>query len=149
MDNQIGNHAQYPPGHPAHRPDGRFQAYTDPSDRFWAMYLTDAEKYDVAMTESMKGDTDGMLIFTGLFAATVAAFIIEFYKTLNPDSGNDTVTLLSGLSQQVSSVSNGTQAPAASLNPFHTPKYAVRINSLWFISLFLSLVVALLSTLVQ
>ncbi|KAI0310699.1 hypothetical protein OF83DRAFT_1040930, partial [Amylostereum chailletii] len=119
------------------------------SDRFWAMYLADTEKHDLAMTESMKGDTDGMLIFTGLFAATVAAFIIEFYKKLNPDAGDDTVALLSGLSQQVASVSNGTQGLVTPLSPFHTPVYAVRINSLWFISLFLSLVVALLSTLVQ
>ncbi|KAI0310704.1 hypothetical protein OF83DRAFT_1043228, partial [Amylostereum chailletii] len=119
------------------------------SDKFWAMYLADAERNDVAMTESMKGDTDGMLIFMGLFAATVAAFIIEFYKKLNPDSGDDTVTLLSGISQQVLSISNGTQALAAPPSPFHAPVYAVRINSLWFISLFLSLAVALSSTLVQ
>ncbi|KAI0314832.1 hypothetical protein OF83DRAFT_1046347, partial [Amylostereum chailletii] len=115
----------------------------------WAMYLADADRNDTAMTGNMKGDTDGMLIFTGLFATTVAAFIIEFYKKLNPDSGDDTVTLLSGISRQVASFSDGPQASPAVLGLFHAPTSAVRINALWFISLFLSLSVALASTLVQ
>ncbi|KAI0314835.1 hypothetical protein OF83DRAFT_1063136, partial [Amylostereum chailletii] len=125
------------------------RVYNDPADRFWALYLADADKRDTEMTENMKGDTDGILIFTGLFAATVSAFIIEFYKTLNADSGDDTVAVLSGISTQISSLSNGTRGPPASPNSFHAPTASVRINSLWFISLFLSVYVALASTLVQ
>ncbi|KAI0309011.1 hypothetical protein OF83DRAFT_124607 [Amylostereum chailletii] len=129
---------------------GLDKTYNDPADRFWALYLTDADKKDQEMTENMKGDTDGILIFTGLFAATVAAFIIEFYKTLNPSSGDSAVTLLSGISSQITAVSNGTQAgPPSSPRSFHAPTSSVRISSLWFISLFLSVYVALASTLVQ
>ncbi|KAI0313977.1 hypothetical protein OF83DRAFT_1032917, partial [Amylostereum chailletii] len=127
---------------------------------FWALYLADADKNDTEMTENMKGDTDGILIFvrnlsqrhgarTGLFAATVSAFIIEFYKTLNPDSGDNAAVLLSGISHQVSALSNGTQAPPSPISPFHVPTASVRINALWFTSLFLSVYVALASTLVQ
>ncbi|KAI0314431.1 hypothetical protein OF83DRAFT_1267553 [Amylostereum chailletii] len=126
------------------------KTYNEPEDRFWSLYLTDAGKNDAEMTENMKGDTDGLLIFTGLFAAIVSAFIIEFYKTLNSDPGDTTVTLLSDISSQISAVSNGTQAPRSSLpGSFHVPPASVRINSLWFISLFLSVYVALASTLVQ
>ncbi|KAI0310115.1 hypothetical protein OF83DRAFT_1071062, partial [Amylostereum chailletii] len=123
--------------------------YNDPSDKMWAMYLNDAEKNDVAMTDGLKGDADGVLIFTGLFVATVAAFIIEGYKTLNRDSGDDTVSLLIGISGQIASLSNGTRALSASPGSFQVPASAVKINTLWFISLGLSLFVALAATLMQ
>ncbi|KAI0314432.1 hypothetical protein OF83DRAFT_1063825, partial [Amylostereum chailletii] len=130
------------------------KTYNNPADRFWTLCLADADKNDAGMTESIKGDTDGILIFTGLFAATVAAFIVEFYKTLNPDPGDETVTLLSSISNQVSTFSNGTRAPPSGppfFESFHVPAPSIRINSLcmWFISLFLSLYVALASTLIQ
>jgi hypothetical protein len=35
----------------------------DPSDGLWSMYLTEAEKQDAEVTESWKGDTDGILVF--------------------------------------------------------------------------------------
>ncbi|KAI0314221.1 hypothetical protein OF83DRAFT_1032608, partial [Amylostereum chailletii] len=115
----------------------------------WSMYLTDADKNDAAMTESLKGDADGVLIFTGLFTATVAAFIIEVYKQLLPDSGDATVDLLAGISTQIAFLSNGTQAPYVSPRPFNVPTHAIRINTLWFVSLGLSLFVALAATLMQ
>jgi hypothetical protein len=38
---------------------------------------------------------------TGLFSAIVGAFIIEFYKKLSSDSGDQTVALLQQISQQL------------------------------------------------
>ena len=35
----------------------------DPSDKVWHMYLSDSEKKDVILAESLKGDADGVLIF--------------------------------------------------------------------------------------
>ena len=35
----------------------------DPSDGLWSMYLTEAEKQDKEVTDSWKGDTDGILVF--------------------------------------------------------------------------------------
>ncbi|KAI0313981.1 hypothetical protein OF83DRAFT_1285860 [Amylostereum chailletii] len=97
-------------GQPWYRSDGtQEKVYNDPVDRFWALYLADADKKDTEMTDSMKGDTDGILIFKGLFAATVAAFIIEFYKTLSADSEDDVVAVLSGISNQIAALSNGTR----------------------------------------
>jgi hypothetical protein len=37
--------------------------YSDPLDRFWHLYLLDAEKQDAKLTERWKGDADGILIF--------------------------------------------------------------------------------------
>jgi hypothetical protein len=37
--------------------------YSDPDDRFWHLYLSDADKLDKKMANNLKGDTDGILIF--------------------------------------------------------------------------------------
>ena len=89
---------------------------------------------------------------TGLFSATVAAFIIESYKQLQPDSGDTTVLLLAQISQQLAALSNGTSISIPSTLPnqsFRPSGSAVRVNALWFLSLTLSLTCALLATLMQ
>ncbi|KAH9071515.1 hypothetical protein EDB83DRAFT_2221044 [Lactarius deliciosus] len=70
------------------------------------MYLNETEKEDKEITENWKVDTEGILVFTGLFSATVASFIIESYKQLSPDSGITTNTLLTQISQQLANTSN-------------------------------------------
>jgi hypothetical protein len=37
--------------------------YSDPLDRFWHLYLVDADKQDLKLAERWKGHTDGILIF--------------------------------------------------------------------------------------
>ncbi|VDB92622.1 unnamed protein product [Peniophora sp. CBMAI 1063] len=120
-----------------------------PEDKFWLRYLIDASKYDRIQTESWKGDTDGILIFTGLFAATVAAFLVESYQLLSPNSADVSSVLLAQISSQLAQLGNGTSAPAQALPPFEVPRYAVTLNILWFMSLLLSLMSALASTLMQ
>ncbi|KAJ7876242.1 hypothetical protein B0H13DRAFT_2347803 [Mycena leptocephala] len=66
-----------------------------PASKLWAVYVSEAEKYDKSLVESWKSDMEGMLIFAGLFSASLTAFLIESYKTLVPDSGDSTVQLLS------------------------------------------------------
>jgi hypothetical protein len=136
------------------------------------MYLAEAEKEDKELTEAWKGEADSILVFvsenalpyliylrqlrhllkTGLFSATVAAFIIESYKNLSPSSGDTTVTLLAQISQQLAGVpyetlpQNLTAARNASFKPTNS---AVRVNVLWFLSLVLSLTSALSATLLQ
>ncbi|KAH9053310.1 hypothetical protein EDB87DRAFT_1569408 [Lactarius vividus] len=135
------------------------------------MYLTEAEKQDKEVTETWKGDTDGILVFvspaplllvhvhrinhilkTGLFSATVASFIIESYRNLSPDSGDTTNTLLTQISGQLFNISNGiplTSVGVQSSQPFKPTASAVRVNVLWFLSLVISLNCALSSTLMQ
>ncbi|KAJ7486990.1 hypothetical protein FB451DRAFT_1228512 [Mycena latifolia] len=50
--------------------------------KLWAVYVSEAEKYDKGLVESWKNDMEGMLIFAGLFSASLTAFLIESYKTL-------------------------------------------------------------------
>ncbi|KAH9031274.1 hypothetical protein EDB84DRAFT_171890 [Lactarius hengduanensis] len=124
----------------------------DSSDGLWSMYLTEAEKQDTEVIESWKGDTNGILVFTGLFSATVAAFLVESYKKLSPDSGDTTNALLAQISVQLVSISNGTplaNVTAPSDQTFKPTSSAVRVNVLWFLSLILSLNCALSATLMQ
>ncbi|KAH8982724.1 hypothetical protein EDB86DRAFT_2812012 [Lactarius hatsudake] len=116
--------------------------YGDSSGGLWTMYLSEAEKEDKEIAERWKADTDGILVCAGLFSATVAAFLIESYKKLSPDSGDTTNALLIHLSQQLVNISNGTpltSVVAQGSQPFKPTASAVRVNMMWFLSLVLSL----------
>jgi hypothetical protein len=93
--------------------------------------------------------TSTHVLQAGLFSAILTAFLIESYKTLNPDAGDVTVQLLSQISQQLSASANG-----SSLNFNPAPEYApsataLLCNALWFTSLGLSLSCALIATLLE
>ncbi|KAJ7659624.1 hypothetical protein DFH06DRAFT_401101 [Mycena polygramma] len=128
----------------------------DPSEdaaatKLWAVYISEAEKYDKSLVESWKSDMEGMLIFAGLFSASLTAFLIESYKTLSPDSGDQTVKLLAQISQQLAAA-NGSAfpvAPPAFTPAFIPPSTSLICNALWFISLGLSLTCALVATLLE
>ncbi|VDB85639.1 unnamed protein product [Peniophora sp. CBMAI 1063] len=121
--------------------------FIDSQDKFWSLYLADAEKYDKHRMESWKGDTDGILIFTGLFAATVATFTVASYDMLSPDPNDRTEALLMTL---VAFNLNSPQVVTMPQRPaFRASTSAVCINAFWMISLFLALACALAATLVQ
>ncbi|TDL27681.1 hypothetical protein BD410DRAFT_869054, partial [Rickenella mellea] len=125
----------------------------DPTDKMWSLYLAEAEKVDKALVESWTGDMDGILIFAGLFSASVTAFIIESYKKLSPDSGDTTVALLVQISSQLEALSSGTNVtatpPSQTNIQFRPTTSMVTVNILWFLSLALGLACALSATLVQ
>ncbi|KAJ7683778.1 hypothetical protein B0H17DRAFT_866092, partial [Mycena rosella] len=75
--------------------------------KLWSVYVSEAEKYDKTLVESWRSDMEGMLIFAGLFSASLTAFIIESYKTLTPDSGDATVVLLTQILHQLAANSSG------------------------------------------
>jgi hypothetical protein len=85
---------------------------------------------------------------TGLFSATVGAFIIEFYKKMSPDSGDQTVALLGQISQQLANFPNGTYSITANRPPPPSASM-ICVNAMWLISLVFSLASALIATLLQ
>ncbi|KAJ7456138.1 hypothetical protein FB451DRAFT_1143580, partial [Mycena latifolia] len=130
------------------------ELYVNPSDeaaaaRLWAVYISEAEKYDKALVESWKSDMEGMLIFAGLFSASLTAFIIESYKTLVPDPSESTAQLLAQISQQLAATANGSTFLPPALPVFTPPVTSLACNILWFISLGLSLSCALIATLLE
>ncbi|KAI0262302.1 hypothetical protein BC834DRAFT_829018, partial [Gloeopeniophorella convolvens] len=122
--------------------------YGDTSAPIWNLYRTESEKYDKMLVESWMGNTDSMLIFTGLFSAIISAFLVETYRTLQPDTDSQTVTLLS---QLVLHFNASTSVPPTSPIPpsFDASGTAIRVNILMVVSLFLSVSTALASTLIQ
>jgi len=134
----------------------------------WTLSLSEFEKYDKEITANWNADTNGVLVFvriflsvhppptdrllqTGLFSATVAAFVIEGYKQLSVDSGDQTVALLSQMSQQLVGISNGVALSPPSPLESSPPNLsaATRISTMWLFSMAISITCALLATLIQ
>ncbi|KAI0252544.1 hypothetical protein BJV78DRAFT_342802 [Lactifluus subvellereus] len=124
-------------------------AHEDSVNKMWSAYMEEAEKYDERMSDAWKGDADGVLVFTGLFSATVAAFIVESYKKLSPDSGDQTVLLLEHISQQLAGFANNTFVPPATYSPPSPTASIICVNAMWVLSLVLSITSALSATLMQ
>ncbi|KAJ7840865.1 hypothetical protein B0H14DRAFT_2340380 [Mycena olivaceomarginata] len=110
--------------------------------KIWSIYVGEAERYDKALIESWKADMEGMLIFSGLFSASLTAFLIESYKILQPDSGDLTVAAIMQVSQQLAAIASNTTFAPQSSPPFNPTTASLWCNALWFISLSLSLTCA-------
>jgi hypothetical protein len=137
----------------------------------WTISIIHTAKHDEAMTDRWKSDMDGILIYvcfkisyrfvwnriyiwpivpqTGVFSATVAAFLIESYKYLKPDSTDVSARLLQQVTQELASLSNGDHFTPPTLDAFQAPRFAIHVNILWFLSLCMSLACGLGATLVQ
>ncbi|KAH9013831.1 hypothetical protein EDB85DRAFT_1876746, partial [Lactarius pseudohatsudake] len=126
--------------------------YSDSSGAIFSIYITHAQKLDEDNVENWKGVADRVLIFAGLFSATVAIFIAISYPNLQQDPNIITQSLLAQISQQLS---NTTVNDASGLSntsissSFTPPGSVVFINSVWFLSLVLSLMSALLAMFLQ
>ncbi|KAI0036373.1 hypothetical protein K488DRAFT_82166 [Vararia minispora EC-137] len=114
----------------AQGPSTSAKTFAHPNDKFWDQYLNISEEEDKARIESWNGDTGGILVFTGLFSATIATFVVDNYKNLLPTS---------------TTPSTGTALDEST----NVPPLTVAVNTLWFLSLFTSLTCALCATLIQ
>ena len=130
----------------------------------WKMFLDEVKEEDSRFTDAWKEDANSIIVFvsvnrlvpvfvsmtifkTGLFSAVVGAFIIEFYKKLSSDSGDQTLALLQQISHQLPNSPNGTNVDKA--NQPSSGTAMVWVIALWLISLVLSLTCALIATLLQ
>ncbi|KAL0566765.1 hypothetical protein V5O48_015238 [Marasmius crinis-equi] len=119
----------------------------------WEECLKRVDNYDDEMCRGWKEDIDTLLVFAGLFSATVTAFTIESYRWLRDDPADDTVRILNQISDKLSQLgNNGTTFRVGAVHPnqnssFAAPFFAVRINSVWFLSLILSLSTVMLGIL--
>jgi hypothetical protein len=124
--------------------------------------MEEVKERDIRITEAWKEDANALVVFvslnllippsvlttiwkTGLFSAVVAAFIIESYKKLSPDTGNQTVVLLGQISQQLA----GSTLPTQSATQPSSSSAIICVNAMWLMSLVLSITSALFATLLQ
>ncbi|KAI0301534.1 hypothetical protein B0F90DRAFT_1628611 [Multifurca ochricompacta] len=117
------------------------------------MYLNLVKEEDEKMANSWKADADGILIFTGLFSAAVAALVAVSIQDLRPSSQDTSAFYLQNIYQLLASgnISQPSNIPSSLAIPpaFSPPKYAIWVNSLWFLSLVISITCGLLATLLQ
>ncbi|KAJ7801664.1 hypothetical protein B0H14DRAFT_2255527, partial [Mycena olivaceomarginata] len=104
-----------------------------------------------------KSDMEGLLIFVrectaraqaGLFSASPTAFLIESYRSLTPDQGAITIAILAQISLQLDPNSD-IQSGALIDSSFTPSSSSLACNTLWFLSLGLSLSCALIAPLVD
>ncbi|KAK7462719.1 hypothetical protein VKT23_007307 [Stygiomarasmius scandens] len=131
--------------------NGRYKPTADDDACFnlWNTYIEQAQSYDRALLEGWKGDMDGMLLFSALYSATLTALIVESYQKLQQDPADATLAVLTQMSQQLASLSNGTMSGFQGLPDFVPDPSALICNMLWFLSLALALTCSLLATFVQ
>jgi len=134
------------------------------------MYCKIAQEDDNKITERCQKDTDGTLVFvsprvnsgltvqvnrrlqTGLFAATVGTLLTISIPDLKPNSQDISAFYLENIFQLLANPNaSGATIPSTLTRApsFSPPKYAVWVNSLWFLSLAISLSGAIVATLGQ
>ncbi|KAF9444719.1 hypothetical protein P691DRAFT_806955 [Macrolepiota fuliginosa MF-IS2] len=109
------------------------------------------KRYDDDMCDAWREEVDKLLIFAGLFSATVTAFTIESYQWLQEDSVDAASQYLAYLASEYAK-SRNTTLPASltqslSASTTSVSGAAVRINTFWFLSLTLSLTTVLVGIL--
>ncbi|KAI9445699.1 hypothetical protein BJY52DRAFT_1194157 [Lactarius psammicola] len=144
----AGDH-WYPPQSAQNQASHGASNFVDGSGPIFSMYLEMASEEDKKMTERWKADADGILIFTGLFSASVASLISVSIQDIRPNPQDTSNFYLANIYHTVSDPSNTSNTLPTSPPTFSPPTYAVWVNALWFMSLVISLTCALLATLLQ
>ncbi|KIK55387.1 hypothetical protein GYMLUDRAFT_205684, partial [Collybiopsis luxurians FD-317 M1] len=127
---------------------------TSENARVWKVYLDEAESHNEDMLKSFRDTIDTLLVFATLFSAVVTSFIIQTSQALQPDYNHIQATLMVEQNLLLRAAGNITamksiQSPLVDLENGTPSTNDLWINGLFFASLSLSLVTALLSVLVK
>ncbi|PVF98707.1 hypothetical protein CPB86DRAFT_704713, partial [Serendipita vermifera] len=101
----------------------------------WGLYLKETEAEDNELTDLWNKGIDSLLIFAGLFAGIITAFLIESRKDLKEEPQERL------LKEILSTLRDGPNS--SPLEPFQLEASSLHVNGLWFTSLTLVLVSAL------
>ncbi|KAH9962312.1 hypothetical protein BGW80DRAFT_1255672 [Lactifluus volemus] len=123
--------------------------HEDSVTKMWSAYMVEAEKHDQRISDGWRDDANGVLIFAGLFSATVGAFVIEGYKKLSPEAGDKTTFLLGQISQQLAGLASNEFVQPVAFSPSSPTTSIILVNCMWLLSLVLSICAALSATLMQ
>ncbi|KAH9040401.1 hypothetical protein EDB85DRAFT_1925969 [Lactarius pseudohatsudake] len=121
----------------------------DSSDSLFSMYNEWAKVHDEKMAESWKGDAEGILVFTGLFSAAVAQLLVGSLQNLQLNSQDASAFYLAHIYQLTPGSNASSVHFPSDPTAFVPPKTAIWVNTLWSLSLVISLTCALLATLLQ
>ncbi|KAK0439218.1 hypothetical protein EV421DRAFT_876136 [Armillaria borealis] len=136
-------------------PEDAMYEEAGPYARVWRTYQDETQIHDTAMVEDSRDSVDVLLVFAGLFSAVVTTFVVQTSQNLQLDFGEVSASLLFELVLIQRAVASGVsidQVPGSRLTPttiFSPVGTTLWVNGLWFISLSLSLVTALIAVLVK
>ncbi|KAL1761313.1 hypothetical protein FB107DRAFT_269303 [Schizophyllum commune] len=125
-----------------------------PDARCWHVLLDEARVYDADMVEGWRDSLDVLLVFAGLFSSVVTTFVVQSSQALQPDYARISVSLLSEMIAIQRAWADGalvSDIPRTriSLGAVSASGLDYWCNGLWFMSLALSLSVALMAVLVK
>ncbi|CAL1698827.1 unnamed protein product [Somion occarium] len=146
---QYSTIAQPPPSPDNSGSSGSESASPGKEDE-WDRVANMLQMHDRAKAKKVNGDIDSLLILTGLFSAVVAAFVIDSYKSLQPDPASLSANLLAQIVLHL----NGTEAVQAagwstSSTSTQPSTNDIVVNVLWFTSLSCALVTASLGIFIK
>ncbi|KIM27730.1 hypothetical protein M408DRAFT_163809 [Serendipita vermifera MAFF 305830] len=101
----------------------------------WRLYLKETEAEDREVTELWNSSLDSLLVFAGLFAGILTAFLIESRRSLNEDPQESLLREILGAIRNMPASPNTQQ--------FQPSPSSIHVNGLWFSSLALTLISAL------
>ncbi|KAG2098085.1 hypothetical protein BD769DRAFT_1338437, partial [Suillus cothurnatus] len=115
----------------------------DPRSCFWAAYKRVTEEHDDEFLDRYYNEMDIVLVFSGLFSAVNAAFIVSMESNLSPDPNDTTHALLTQLVQiGLGNFTAAGSTPAASASTWSLSTAIVRIQCIAYASLSFSLLAA-------
>ncbi|KAG1871314.1 hypothetical protein DFJ58DRAFT_652570, partial [Suillus subalutaceus] len=115
----------------------------DDRSRFWAAYKSVAEEHDDEFLYRYNNDMKIILIFSGLFSAVGAAFIVSMEPNLSPDPNDTTHALLTQLVQiGLGNFTAAGSTPAAPASTWSPTTATIRIQCIAYASLSFSLLAA-------
>ncbi|KAK0217197.1 hypothetical protein IW262DRAFT_1276218, partial [Armillaria fumosa] len=118
--------------------------------RIWSIYLDEAADFDANMLAAWRDTIDVLLVFAALFSAILTTFVVQTSQSMQPDYNQASAFLFFQILN--ATMSNGSQfslpsSPTAfNFSPSRSSEW---LNSLWFVSLTLSLITALVAVLVK
>ncbi|KAF8471362.1 hypothetical protein DFH94DRAFT_613220, partial [Russula ochroleuca] len=130
----------------------------DSSGLLFSMYSRIVEVEDNKMAERWQKDADGILIFAGLFSAVVATLLSVTLMDLKqspqppPQPQGNSEFYLKSICRFLSDQNESCEPPPSFvIDPptFSPSKSAIWVNSLWFLSVLISLTCAMLATFMQ
>ncbi|KAF8900209.1 hypothetical protein CPB85DRAFT_1227114, partial [Mucidula mucida] len=135
-------------------PDPIFEE-AQPNARVWRMCVDEFQIFDTDLSEDARDTVDVLLVFAGLFSAVVTAFLIQTADKLEPDYVQLSTSILFEMLVVQRAHANGS---AVDLGPVISSPDALQfmpshsqlwINGLWYTSLSLSLITALVAVLAK
>ncbi|KAK0471510.1 hypothetical protein IW261DRAFT_1511761 [Armillaria novae-zelandiae] len=126
-----------------------------PRGRFWRTYLDEAAHLDGSMLDEYHKTIDQLLVFASLFSAVVTTFVNTASENMKPDYSMISACLLVEEVNMQRDATNSAPARVLSLPSCDTamtsaPTYVDQlVNSIWVVSLTLSLVTAFIAVVVK